>query len=99
MISEAIGRCLVQDHGLENAAAVSIFTPNVELMHPGGLHASGEAEIAAVMNDGYELVIGDPMFRRPPASRTAGRNSWIFQARRCRASCIGMNVSRLSGSI
>lgn len=64
VISEAIGRCLVQDHGLENAAAVSIFTPNAELTHPGGLHASGEAEIATVMNDGYELVIGDPMFRR-----------------------------------
>lgn len=72
VISDSIHRCLVRDYGFEGATAAGLFTPNAELMQPGDLQAAGEAEIAAEVNAGYDIVIGDPMLKAllEPGSRT-----------------------------
>ena len=72
VISDSIRRCLVRDYGFAGVTVAGIFTPNAELMQPGDMQAAGEEEIAAVVNDGYDIVIGDPMLKAllAPGSRT-----------------------------
>ena len=72
VISDSIRRCLVRDYGFEGVTVAGLFTPNAGLMQPGDMQAACEEEIAAEVNGGYDIVIGDPMLKvlLEPGSRT-----------------------------
>ena len=62
--ANALRLCLAEDLGVSNVVVGGIFTPCEALSAPGDRIVRTEEEIAALLNEDFDVIIADPIFKR-----------------------------------